>query len=126
MVMADVILFMANVVAQSVKIGDFRDLGILPQCFQTVELPRLGLEDMHQDIAIVDGNPQPVVHSDGALVSLADVLLHAFHQSVGDAIDLGRRGTFTHHEILECRLFKLAHVNHLDIVRLAVLKSCDD
>ncbi len=109
-----------------VEVGDFSDFGIFPETFEAVEVARLTLKDMDEEVSIVDGYPLPVLQPYYALPMLTELVLDKVDKFVGNAQHVGGRGAFADHEVLECGFVKLAHVDDADVARLAVLKTFDD
>jgi len=109
----------------SKQIWDHCDFCILPKALKTVEVACLGLEDMYQNVAIVHSDPESILETHYALLLLFAMIFDIVRKIVGYAVDMGRRCAFTHYEILEGRLFDVAHVDYLNVSGLAVLKTLD-
>jgi len=109
-----------------VEVGDFGDLGVFPKAFEAVEFARLALEDVDKDVSVVDSHPLAVAQTHDTLLAMARLFLDGIDEPVGNAQDVGGGGAFADNKVLEGGFFEVAHVDDLQVARLAVLKTFDD
>ena len=106
-----------------VRVLDFGDFGVFPKGLKAIERPDFGLKDVHDYVSVVNCDPLPAFHADGSVVAFAKMLQHVLDQSARNAGYLGGGTAVADDEIIEGRFFHPAHVDNLDVVSLAVLKT---
>ena len=98
-------------------------LGVAPQSLETVVQARLGREDVHDEVEVIEQDPfRLLVAFDVRRLGTRGG--EGFHDPVGDGPNLSRAGTRTNHEIVG-EPERLPQIENDQIGRLLVLDSAD-
>ena len=89
-------------------------LGTAPEVFERVVGPRLGLEQMDHDVAVVEQNPAAFFVSFDSQPAVAHPIFQGVVDFLAHGVELAATGAGGEHEVVEHR-GQLAHVEHDDV-----------
>lgn len=111
--------------ANSIHVWNSCQCRVGPETFEVVKLSGLGKEDMHKNVAIVDGHPLIGAQSHdmrGLLASLTAFVAHRF----GNSLHLRRRLSLTDDKVLSDGSVDLAKVADDNVASLLFLNTFSD